>query len=435
MVISTLETPQIDEEKANKIYFRKFLIYWIGQIVSLIGSSIVMFVLVWELTEIAGNNNTILSVAMFVGFVPSIVFLPLAGVISDRFDKRKLIILFDSLQAFFTFILIPIMWFTDLQIWHIFVVNFLRGTCQAFHSPTSFSLTTLLVPKDKLSRVNGLNYLASGLVNSIGPVIGAFLMIYFATSMILWLDGITFFIALFGVLQLRLPPTTTSQKSSTAEDKSKKKISFGSSFREGIQTLRGIPGLMSIIMMATLTNFLMQPRSILLPNFIKYVHSGSKENLALYFALSQGAIFFGAVITTLVKKWKRPLFWISLGMFTSSIGLILLGTVPEGNLTMLFMIPFPMMVLNPIINAIFLTMIQFLIPQEKMGRVSAVLMMLSSIASPIGMLTAGPLADVLGSINLLYIIYGILSIFVITFTLYRKNSLELMKKTNDELIK
>ena len=203
MVNELTELSTFEDEQASKIYFRKFLIYWIGQLVSLIGSSVVMFVLIWELTEIAGNNNTILSVSIFVGFIPSIVFLPIAGVISDKYDKRKIIILFDSLQAFFTFILIPIMWFTNLQIWHIFVVNFLRGTCQAFHSPTSFSLTAILVPKDKLSRINGLDYLASGLVNSIGPVIGAFLMIYFATSLILWLDGITFFIALFGVLQLR----------------------------------------------------------------------------------------------------------------------------------------------------------------------------------------------------------------------------------------
>jgi hypothetical protein len=67
MVIDTVEISSYKEEKAGKIYFRKFLIFWIGQLVSLIGSSIVMFVLIWELTNIAGNNNTILSVAMFKG--------------------------------------------------------------------------------------------------------------------------------------------------------------------------------------------------------------------------------------------------------------------------------------------------------------------------------------------------------------------------------
>ena len=66
METKILETTPIEKDKSEKIYFRKFLVYWVGQLVSLIGSSIVMFVLIWELTDIAGNNNTILSVAFFL---------------------------------------------------------------------------------------------------------------------------------------------------------------------------------------------------------------------------------------------------------------------------------------------------------------------------------------------------------------------------------
>jgi DHA3 family macrolide efflux protein-like MFS transporter len=436
METKILETDPEMKKKLEKNYFRKFLVYWLGQIVSLIGSSIVMFVLIWELTEIAGNNNTILSIAFFLGFLPSVIFMPIAGVISDKFDKRKVIILSDSLQALFTFLLIPILWFTSLQVWHILVVNFLRGTCQAFHSPTSFSLTTLLVPKKKLSRMNGMNYLASGLVNSIGPVIGAFLMIYFATSTILWLDGLTFLIALVGVLQLRMPPKPAIDEEDNPKIKEKpERQSFGASFKEGIHTIRAIPGLIGIMIMATFTNFLFQPIDTLLPNFIKYVHSGSKEDLAFFIALFQAGILIGAVIATAVKNWKRPLLWISIGMYVSSIGFILLGVVPTGKLDWLNVIPLPMMLLNPVVNAIFLTLVQLIIPQEKMGRVIAVLMLMSSVASPIGMLIAGPLADLLGSIQLLYIICGILSILIISVTLYRKPSMELMKTAKIELNK
>ena len=185
-------------------------------------------------------------------------------------------------------------------------------------------------------------------------------------------------------------------------------MSFWANFRDGLRALSANPGLMGFVLMATLTNFLQIPRNVLLPNFIKYVHSGSKENLAYYLALFQGAIFFGAIITILVKKWKRPLLWISIGMYSSSVGFLLLGLIPAGNFELLYWIPFPMMVLNPVINTIFLTLVQIIIPKEKMGRVGAVLMMLSSIASPIGILAAGPLADLLGSINLLYIICAIL---------------------------
>ena len=119
---------------------------------------------------------------------------------------------------------------------------------------------------------------------------------------------------------------------------------------------------------------------------------------------------------------------IIIGLFSTSAGLLALGLVPPGNFIALYIVAGLFLVLNPIVNGLFQTMIVFMIPPEKMGRVISVLITMSSIASPLGLIIAGPSADLLGSIPLLYIICGILSAFVVLLTMFRKSALKMMKE-------
>ena len=86
--------------------FRQYMAFWGGQIVSLLGSIVVQFVLMWYLTISYPENPLVLSLASFFYFLPMIFAMPIAGVFSDRWNRKKLIIIVDSSQAFATFILI-----------------------------------------------------------------------------------------------------------------------------------------------------------------------------------------------------------------------------------------------------------------------------------------------------------------------------------------
>ena len=94
-------------------------------------------------------------------------------------------------------------------------------------------------------------------------------------------------------MQLKMP------KSALPNEESKENTSFSASFKEGVQTIRNVPGLIGVMIMATFTNFLFQPINTLTPNFIKYVHSGSEYDLALFLALFQGGILVGAIIASI----------------------------------------------------------------------------------------------------------------------------------------
>ena len=100
--------------------------------------------------------------------------MPIAGVFSDRWNRKNLIIIVDSSQAFATFILIVLLSMGITDLWIIFSFMALRSIFQAFHQPTVNAIVPTMVPKEKLSRINGINFLASGVVQLIGPVLAAF---------------------------------------------------------------------------------------------------------------------------------------------------------------------------------------------------------------------------------------------------------------------
>jgi DHA3 family macrolide efflux protein-like MFS transporter len=141
---------------------------------------------------------------------------------------------------------------------------------------------------------------------------------------------------------------------------------------------------------------------------------------------------------TAKKHWRHMTTTVIIGLFSTSLGLLALGLVPQGSFIALYIVAALFLIMNPIVNGIFQTVIVFMIPPEKMGRVISVLITMSSIASPLGLIIAGPSADLLGSIPLLYIICGILSAVVVLLTMFRKSALNMLKegqRLQDEAMK
>ncbi len=429
------------QKKISRNSFQAYLFFWTGQLFSILGSNIVSFVIIWTITDLAPRNNTVLSIAAFLAFLPFVIFVPVAGVIADKWNKKSLILIADSLQAFLTLLYIIIFAIGDLQIWHIYVIGFLRGTCAAFHEPVSFSVLSIMVPKDKLSRMNGMNALFTSMVRIIAPVIAGFLMAIMDNVWILSVDIFTFLIALIPILFIVIPDVSKSNVKDELKEESGSNGNDGSflaHIKEGFHAIRNISGLMTVMLMATLSNFFFQPLNALLPNFIRYEHGGGKEELAYFLVFLQSGMFVGAIIMSLKKKWNHIALVTISGLFLSSIGFIAIGLVPPGNFILLYIIAALFLLLNPIVNGLFQTMIQLMIPPEKMGRVISVLITMSAFASPLGLILAGPAADLLGSISLLYIICGILSGVVLIFTIFRKSVLNLLKegqRLQDEAMK
>jgi DHA3 family macrolide efflux protein-like MFS transporter len=152
-----------------------FFTIWAGQAFSLVGSQVVQFALVWWLTQLTGSA-TVLATASLVALLPEIVLSPIAGAYVDRWNRRIVMIVADGLIALASLWLAYLFWIGATQVWHVYVILAIRAVGGSFHWPAMQASTSLMVPKEQLTRVAGLNQTLKGVLNIACPPLGALLL-------------------------------------------------------------------------------------------------------------------------------------------------------------------------------------------------------------------------------------------------------------------
>jgi DHA3 family macrolide efflux protein-like MFS transporter len=390
--------------KTTKSSFQHYLAFWGGQTFSLLGSMVVHFVIIWYLTILTGSP-IVLAMANFFYFLPMIIAMPFAGVFSDRFDRKRLIIIADSSQAATTVILILLLGMGSVDIWLIYLFIGLRSLSQAFHQPTVNAIVPTMVPKDKLSRINGLNFLFGGIMQLLGPMLAATLLIFLTVSQALWTDVITFLVALTPLLLVSIPRVRSLEQGEN-------KNSFRVEFIDGMRTLRMVPGIIVLLIMSMLLNFLIQPLSTLLSYYVAFIHDGTALEYALLSVGFQGGVIMGAISTSIKKQWNNKIKLTFSILVIFMIGYAALAFAPYRAFLFLIICSFVMGFVLPIVNTIYQTIIQLNIPHEKLGRFSSIDSLLSMFIMPVGAILSGPLAETFG-VRGLFLICAILGVLVL----------------------
>ncbi len=394
-------------ELVDKKVFRRYIFLWSGQLFSIMGSSIVNFAIIWWVTVLTGSA-TLLSISMFMYMLPMAFLTPIAGVLADRWSRKKIVMLADSFQALTTLWIIILFTLGLATPLVVMLITGLRGIFQAFHVPTVNAITPTMVPKDKLSRMNGLGYLFSSLINVVGPVLGAFLYGILPISIILWIDIITWLIALVPLMLTKIPRV----KRSEIEEK---KDSFVFEFKTGLRTIKLIPGLLTLLSLSMLLNFLLMPFNVLSPYYVEVIHNGSASDFAFIMVFFQVGMVLGALLTSVKKEWKHKIstYFGSLLLIT---GLLSVYTfVPTGFFLVMAIGNFSIGFLLPIGNTIYMTIIQTVVPHDKMGRVISIDQSVSTLISPFGALIAGPLADLIGA-RIVFLLSSIIGVAATSYT-------------------
>lgn len=394
---------KLNEAANQEPLIKSYMYFFAGQLFSLFGSQIIFFVIfVWITVET--ESPLMLSIANFIYLIPTLVFFPIAGVVSDRYDRKKIILIADSLLAILTIIMALFFIFEFTIIWIIFLILGLRSVCQAFHMPTVSAIIPSMIPKEKLSRINSIRFLFLGVVNLIGPAVGATLLTFFPIKYILWIDVITFFIALYPLLKLKAPKIHI--------DKHSREInSFIGEIKEGYSIVKKIPGLLMIMILAMFLYLFSQPAMTLAPFFVMIIHGGSEFIYALNSILWQVGMIVGSLVVSFKKNWKNKMRIIFLGIMIINIGYLIYAMAPIGIFLYMQIGLVIMGLVMPIVSIVIMTIIQITVPLEKMGRVSSILNTLTMVATPLGAILAGPLSIILGVSNL-YILCAIISIII-----------------------
>ena len=398
------------ESIASSQTFKKYLFFWSGQLFSLLGSTIVQFVIIWWIT-VETEDLTIISIASFFSFLPQFIFGPLAGVFTDRWNRKLMIGLSDFFQAITTFSLVLLFFFDIQQIWLIILINSFRGLFQGFHWPAVNAIIPLMIPKEHLSRMNAVNYFFTGLVYTMGPVIAGSLLLLLPIDQILWVDILTFAFAIIPLLLIKIPPLPKREKI-------KKDKSYFGELKNGLRAIKIVPGLLTLLFVATILNFLGTPYGTLMVFYVEVTHLGNVENTAIVLASIQAGMFVGAIIVLIKKVWKKKIFIIFLGIFIGEIGHLILAFAPTQNFLVISIGGFIFAFIVPFVNTMFLTILQSVIPPEKQGRVMSNVITIVTLASPLAMIISGPLAEIMGITTLFMLSSSLNIIFIVVVWLF-----------------
>ena len=380
-----------------------FFTIWTGQALSLVGSSVAQFALIWWLTTLTGSA-TVLATASLAGLVPGIVLGPIAGAYVDRWNRRVVMIAADSLVALASLVLVGLFWMGSMEIWHVYLAMTLRSIGSSFHWPAMQASTSLMVPKEQLGRVAGINQTMNGVLNIVGPPIGALLMSLLPLERIMMVDVGTAAFAIAPLFFVTVPQPR--REAPGGQDLAKPSI--WADMREGLLYIRSWPGMMVLIGSVLLVKFALTPAFSLLPLLVSQHFGGGAAQLSLLEAVAGGGIVVGGLVLSIWGGFRRKIHTSTMGIIVLGLGMILLGLAPSGLFWLGLVAILLVGLMLPMVDGPFMAILQGAVSPEKQGRVFTLINSLLGLTSPLGLAVAGPVSDWLG-LQVWYWVAGALS--------------------------
>ena len=402
-----------------------FFIIWSGQLLSIIGTSITNFglgVWVYKLT----GSVTQLALISFSTTLPVLLLLPFSGSLVDRWDRRTVMIVGDTVAGISTLVIAILIFTNSFQIWHIYITTAISSAASNFQSSAYSASIPLLVPKKQLGRINGIVQFSQALGYIIGPVLGALFLSLIEIKGILIIDFATFLFAVGALLLVKIPLPFS------IEELKKKKQSLWMDAKEGIRYLLNKKGLIGLLGLYAALNFSGGIATVLMTPLVLSV----ADNMVLGSVMSVSGIgmVIGSVIMTAWGGPQRKMFGV-LG-FMAAIGLSIICFGIRPLVPLFFCAGFCAFFSIPIMNGCFTTLWQRKIAPEIQGRAFSLAGIVAVGTLPIAHLVAGPLADlifepalqtngilapsigrIIGTgagrgIGLMYILLGLLSVII-----------------------
>ena len=374
----------------NQKSLKSFFILWSGQALSLLGSRLVQFALIWWLTRTT-ESATILALASLVGLLPQVALGPFVGVLVDRWQRRRVMLLADAVVALATLALGLLFWLDVVQIWHLFLVLFLRALGGTFHWPAMQAATALMVPEAHLTRIQGMNQALNGALGVVAAPLGALLLELLPIQGIIAIDVSTALFAILPLFFIRVPEPERAAAGIEAA---------AATFREemvaGLRYVRAWAGMMLLIASATAINLLLHPALSLLPILVTDHFQGNAFHLGWLEAGAGVGIVGGGVLLSIWGGFSSRILTILTGVVGLGLAMILTALVPPSWFFLAIFSLFGVGAAIALIDGPLLAIIQAVVAPEMQGRVMTLMGSLVKLAAPVGLIVAGPLSDLVG---------------------------------------
>lgn len=363
---------------------QKFIIIWIGQTISIIGSQMSAFALTiwaWEMT----NQVTTLAWFGFFTKIPAILITLFAGVIVDRYNRKFLMVVGDGVTGLSTIAILLLYFTNNLQIWHLYVIFAISGIFEQLQELAYATTVSLMVPKQHYSRASSIGFLASYGSNIIAPALAGTIYYIIGLNGILTIDIATFVIAIATVLSIPIPQPNITESASNNRFNILQDMSFG------FRYITAHPSLLAMLLLTSLFWFAHDFGDSLYSPMILARTGNDAKVLGIVSAAAGIGGVFGALLVTVWGGPKRRMHGFLLGIIGAGLSKIVFGL--SQTLLIWFPAQFCSSVNFPIMGscgeAIWLANVK----PDVQGRVFAVRSLLRLVMSTIGYLIAGLLAD------------------------------------------
>ena len=358
-----------------------FLITWLGQVVSLVGSGLTSFALGVWVFERTGSPTLFAFIGLFA-VLPKVIFSPIAGALVDRFDRRKVMILADAGAGLST-LFIALMLFTGhLELWHIYLSAATSSLCGAFQWPAYTAAVTQLVPQKHLGRANGMNQFSRAAAEIFSPLLAGVLVLTIRLEGVILIDVATFVFAMLTLLVVKFPRL----KRKSTEDGL---ATFKDDLTFGWRYILARRGLLNLLLFLVAVNFIWgMVGALIVPMILNFTTS---DKLGVVITIAGMGMLTGSLLMTAWGGPKQRIKGVIFFELLSGICFVLMGLRPE--FWLVAMGAFGAHITIAIVFGSNQALWQTKVESENQGRVFAAQQMFASLASPLAYLLAGPLAE------------------------------------------
>lgn len=364
-----------------------FLIVWIGQVVSLLGTKLTEFALgFWILDQTYQDTGTITQFALTILFMylPKVVISPLAGVLVDRWNRRSAMIASDFGTGLITIVILALVWGDNLAVWHIYLALIASSSLNAFQQPAYTAAIAQLVPHQNLSRANGMVQASFAIAKIAAPAIAGLLLNYYGLKTVLSIDIVTFCVAILTLVSVKFPDFKRYTK---AKSRVIDRVVADAIAGWNYIVLR--PGLVRLVCFIAISYFTMGTIEVVLWPLL--YQPGSTEQLGIVLSVGGCGMLFGSVLMSI---WSGPSNRVKaiIGFVGFQSLIVLIGGLKISPVVLAFGI-FGYLFSQPIIVSCNQAIWQSKVPSRLQGRVFALQQTLERSLAICAYLLAGPLVD------------------------------------------
>jgi MFS family permease len=363
---------------------RNYRLFFIGQLVSLIGTWIQTTALSWFVYQSTGSK-LLLGLVSAVGSAPMMLFSVWGGSLADIHPKRSILVLTQTAQMLCAFILAGGVWAHVATPTFILVVTALNGIAIGFDMPARQAFTVEMTSRDDLLNAISLNSSIFNGARIVGPAVAGFLVAGIGVALCLFLNGVSFIAVIAGLLMMRLPP----------HQRPAEEVSVAEHAWSGIRYAMGHARVRLILLLFLVVGVFGWSYTVLMPAFARDILARGPNGYGVLMAASGAGAFIGALIVATWGHTVAPRTLALGGVYLFSLALFAFAFIRSFNLALvpLFLAGFGMLLFFSTSN----TVVQTIVPDDMRGRVMGIWSLFFGAMIPLGSLQAGALAHWLGT--------------------------------------